>query len=144
MGKRRLREWMTTLRKSLTCQAQPWFSMQSNGVLVDDEWVDVLADEQIGIGLSVDGPRQWHDAFRVDHAGRGSFDQVIRAIRVLQAHPRGAEVFSSVMAVVNTNIPPRELFEFWQMLDVPGFDLTLPHANHAHVPPTVRGITATG
>jgi uncharacterized protein len=38
------------------------------------------------------------------------------------------------MSVVNTDISPRELFDFWQFLDVPSFDLSLPHANYAHPP----------
>ena len=135
IGKRRLREWMTTLRRHLPHNAEAWFSMQSNGVLVDDEWIEILAEEGIGIGISVDGPRQWHDAFRLHHSGRGSFDDVVAGIRRLQRHPRGTEIFSSVMSVVNTDISPLELFEFWQWLDVAGFDLTLPHANHTHPPP---------
>jgi uncharacterized protein len=39
------------------------------------------------------------------------------------------------MGVVNPDIPARELFDFWNFLDVSGFDLSLPHANHTHPPP---------
>jgi len=138
LGKRRLAEWVTQVRRIIGAVATPHFSMQSNGVLIDDEWIDVLARLRVGIGISVDGPRAYHDAYRVDHHGRGSFDAVVEAIRRLNAHPRGPEVFSTVMAVVNTDIPPRELFDFWQALDVSGFDLSLPHANHKHRPPAGR------
>lgn len=137
MGKARLAEWIRLVRTSLGA-VLPSFSIQSNGTLIDDEWVDLLADLRVRMGISVDGPKMFHDRFRVDHKGRGSFDDVVAAIRTLQRHPRGAEVFSCVMSVVNTDIPPRVLFDFWQFLNVPGFDLSLPHANHLHRPPTSR------
>jgi uncharacterized protein len=133
MGKERLAEWVGLVRQSLE-DIQASFSIQSNGTLIDREWIDLFARLQLRIGISVDGPKMFHDRYRVDHKGRGSFDDVITAIRTLQRHPRGSEVFSCVMAVVNPEIPPQTLFEFWQFLDVPGFDLSLPHANYLHEP----------
>jgi uncharacterized protein len=138
MGKRHLRDWVENVRAGLSSVVEPAFSMQSNAVLVDAEWIDLLADLEVRIGISIDGPRAFHDRYRVDRHGRGSFDRVIEAIRLLQEHPRGASVFSTVMAVVNPDLDPVELFEFWQYLDTPGFDLSLPHANHAHPPPKGR------
>ena len=138
MGKTRFVHWMDVVRQYLDPLLRPWFSMQSNGTLVDNEWIDLLAAQRVGIGISVDGPLEWHDRFRRDHHGRGSFADVVAGIRRLQHHPRGSEVFSSVMAVVNTDVSPRELFDFWQFLGVQGFDLTLPHANHTHPPPRGR------
>jgi uncharacterized protein len=134
-GKARLAAWVSAVRAGLAPAVEPFFSMQSNGVLIDDEWVDLLADLGVRIGISVDGPREIHDRHRLDRRGRGSFDQVIAAIRLLQRHPRGPEVFSTVMAVVDTTIPPADVFETWQFLDVPGFDLSMPHANYEHPPP---------
>jgi len=134
IGKRQFAAWITRVRDGLQGYTVPYFSIQSNGTLIDSEWIDLLADLRVMIGISVDGPQRFHDQYRVDHHGRGSFDDVVANIRALRAHPRGAEIFSCVMAVVNTDIPPDELFSFWQLLDVPSFDLSLPHANHAHPP----------
>ena len=135
MGKKRFSNWMKVIRENIDPSVQVFFSMQSNGVLIDDEWIDLLVEERVGIGISVDGPRAWHDLYRKDHLGKGSFNKVVASIRKLQNHRRGSEIFSNVMAVVNTNISPRDLFNFWQFLGVKGFDLTLPHANHTHPPP---------
>jgi uncharacterized protein len=140
MGKDRLEAWVKQTRLGLKEHITPYFSMQSNGALLDREWVDLLADLDVGIGISVDGPREFHDQYRVDHKGIGSFDDVVAGIRLLQEHPRGKQIFTSVMAVANTDIPPAELFAFWQYLDVDGFDLSLPHANHTH-PPRVGRMT---
>jgi uncharacterized protein len=111
------------------------FSMQSNGTLLDREWIDLLLDLRVRVGLSVDGPRSIHDRHRKDHFGRGSYDRVVGAIRLLQSHPRCEEVFSNVLAVVDIDISPTEIMEFWNEIDVVGFDISLPHANHVHLPP---------
>jgi len=111
------------------------FGIQSNGTLLDNEWVEVLADQKVKIGISIDGPKDYHDRFRIDRKGYGSFDRVMAGVRLLQNHPRGAEIFSGTLTVLNTNILPEELFEFWQFLDVKEIDILLPDANHANQPP---------
>ena len=142
MGKKRFSKWVKIVRSEFDGKIVPFFSVQSNGTLVDEEWVEVLADNRVGIGISVDGPKLIHDKFRVDQKGSGTFEEVVKGIRILQSHPRGSEVFSTVMAVVNTDISPKELFDFWNFLNVQGFDLTLPHANHLYKPP--KGIFSYG
>jgi uncharacterized protein len=134
MGKQQLQLWTKIVRDGLKDYTNPFFSIQSNGVLIDDEWIDLLSDLRISVGISVDGPKDFHNLYRLDHSGRGSFEKVISGIRKLQTHPRGGEIFSSVMSVVNTDISPKALFDFWQFLDVSGFDISLPHANHLHPP----------
>lgn len=137
LGKRRFRAWVEQVRGAVEGGGvASRFSVQTNGVLIDDEWIDLLADLSINVGLSIDGPKRFHDRHRVDHHGGGSFDDVVAAIRRLQAHPRGPRIFANVLAVINTDIPPREMFELWQFLDIPGMELNLPHANHENRPPT--------
>jgi uncharacterized protein len=135
LGKRRFRAWVEQVRSTIAGGGvSSRFSVQSNGVLIDDEWIDLFAELSVNVGLSIDGPKRFHDRHRVDHHARGSFDDVVAAIRRLQAHPQGPRVFANVLAVVDTEIPPREMFELWQMLDVSGLEINLPHANHEHPP----------
>ena len=54
-------------------------TMQTNGVLLDDEWCAFFKEHNFLVGLSIDGPREMHDAYRVNKGGEGSFDQVMRA-----------------------------------------------------------------
>jgi len=61
-------------------------SLQTNGVLLDDEWCEFLAGNRFLVGLSVDGPRALHDRYRVDQGGAPSFDRVIPAIGRLKEH----------------------------------------------------------
>jgi uncharacterized protein len=61
-------------------------TIQTNGTLLDDEWAAFLAENEVLVGLSLDGPRELHDAYRHDGAGRPVFDKVEAAARLLQKH----------------------------------------------------------
>src|SRR5215471_9536413 len=51
-------------------------AFQTNGVLLDDEWCEFLAENRFLVGLAIDGPRQIHDKYRVDKGGQPTFDKV--------------------------------------------------------------------
>ena len=61
-------------------------TLQTNGVLIDDEWARFLAQQGFLVGLSLDGPQPLHDVHRVNKAGQGSFARVRRAWDTLQRH----------------------------------------------------------
>lgn len=61
-------------------------SLQTNGVLLDDDWCRFLADHGFLVGLSLDGPRGIHDRHRKDRGGRPTFDRVMKALERLQRH----------------------------------------------------------
>ncbi len=62
------------------------YTMQTNGTLIDDEWAAFLAARGFLVGLSVDGPADIHDTYRVDKGGKGSFGRVMKGLRALQRH----------------------------------------------------------
>lgn len=137
-GKERLRRFSSHLSDALTRNGiDVSFGMQSNGTLIDEEWVDLLAEQHVSIGISLDGPERYHDAFRVDHSGRGSFAEVMRGIQVLKSHRRGGEVFAGVLAVMNTAIPPREFYDFVAGINPPAVNVLFPHSNYAFPPAPV-------
>ena len=55
-------------------------SFQTNGILVDDEWAEFLSKNNFLVGISIDGPAEYHDNFRVDHSGAGTHAKVLKAI----------------------------------------------------------------
>jgi uncharacterized protein len=61
-------------------------TIQTNGILIDEEWCDFLRENHFLAGLSMDGPREMHDAYRVDKAGAPTFSKVMRAARLMQQH----------------------------------------------------------
>ncbi len=72
-------------------------SIQTNGLLIDDDWAAFFARNHFLVGVSFDGTRQLQDNQRPDANGAGTFDRVSRAIRLLQRH--GAEF--NILCVVN-------------------------------------------
>lgn len=61
-------------------------ALQTNGVLLDDAWCEFLAQQNVLVGISVDGPRDLHDAYRVDKGGNPSFTRVMRGLECLKKH----------------------------------------------------------
>lgn len=74
------------------------FTLQTNGTLLDDEWCEFLAAEQVLVGLSIDGPAAMHDAYRVDKQGRPTYARVRAAWDRLQAHGVATNLLVSVHA----------------------------------------------
>ncbi|MBP3510566.1 MAG: anaerobic sulfatase-maturation protein [Prevotella sp.] len=83
--------------------------IQTNGTLIDDEWCRFFRDNGFLVGVSVDGPRRFHDPMR-----GGSFDSVMRGIGLLEKH--GVEW--NAMAVVNSlNVgSPLEFYSFFKSI----------------------------
>jgi uncharacterized protein len=63
-----------------------WNNLQTNGILLDNEWCSFLADSHFDVGLSIDGTQWLHDKFRKDHSGGGTYERMVAAVRQLQAH----------------------------------------------------------
>lgn len=71
--------------------------LQTNGTLLNDEWCRFLRENDWLVGISIDGPEEFHDEYRRNIAGKPSFQQTMRGIRLLQRH--GVEW--NALAVVN-------------------------------------------
>lgn len=63
-----------------------WNNLQTNGILLDDEWCSFLAEAGFDVGLSIDGTQWLHDEYRKDHSGNGSYTQAAAAIKLLQSY----------------------------------------------------------
>lgn len=71
--------------------------IQTNGTLLTDEWCEFLRENNFLVGISIDGPQDFHDEYRRNRAGKPSFVKVMQGIRLLKKH--GVEW--NAMAVVN-------------------------------------------
>lgn len=85
-------------------------ALQTNGVLLDDPWCAFLAANKFLVGLSIDGPRELHDQYRMDKQGRGSFEGVLRGLEMLKKH----RVDFNTLTVVNraNSQRPLETYRF--------------------------------
>lgn len=60
--------------------------IQTNGTLLNDEWCGFLAKERFSIGLSLDGPQEMHDKYRVTKDGKPTFEKAIQGYNLLRQH----------------------------------------------------------
>lgn len=72
-------------------------TLQTNGVLLDSDWGEFLGANNFMVGISIDGPREFHDCYRRSRRRFGSFERVVRGLRVLQEH----KVEHNVLTVVH-------------------------------------------
>ena len=71
-------------------------TFQTNGILLDDDWCAFFKEHNFLVGLSVDGPREIHNANRVDRGGQGTFDKVMKGWRKLRQHDVGFNILCTV------------------------------------------------
>jgi uncharacterized protein len=88
------------------------YTMQTNGTLLDDEWCKFFRDNGFLVGLSLDGPRELHDAYRVDKGGNPTFDRVMRGLRLMQEHAVQFNILACVHAANADH--PREVYRFFR------------------------------
>lgn len=88
-------------------------AFQTNGTLINETWCQFLAAHEINIGVSIDGPRRFHNQNRRTRAGKGTFDRTIAGVRLL----RKMEIPFHVISVLSPEsmAAPREMFEFYVM-----------------------------
>jgi uncharacterized protein len=84
---------------------------QTNGLLLNERWARFLARTKAGIGLSIDGPADLHDANRRSRGGRGTHAQAMRAVRLLQDHCLAFKVIT--VLTEKTLDDPDRLFDFY-------------------------------
>lgn len=107
-------------------------SMQTNGLLLNEEWVKLLYSLDIAFGISLDGPADYHDAFRKDFAAKGTHKDVESKVRWLLNHPLGKQVFASTLCVIHPQMDGRRLIRYFYELGVRRCDLLLPDQNHSY------------
>jgi uncharacterized protein len=88
------------------------YTIQTNGTKLDDEWAAFFKEHNFLVGLSVDGPRELHDAYRVNKGGEGSFDQVIGGWEVLMKHEVDFNILCTVHAANQNH--PLEIYRFFR------------------------------
>lgn len=118
------------IRREVEFECTLEFSVQTNGHLLSDRAVCVLAESRIGVSLSLDGPRHVNDLHRIDHSGRSSYLATYEALQRLIENQ--SDIFQGVLAVIDPSVPPSELFEFFAQFELPSLDFLIPDATHVN------------
>lgn len=97
-------------------------TIQTNATLLTDEWCEFFKEYNFLVGVSIDGPREYHDLYRKRHDGKSSFDEVMAGIELLNKH----RVDWNVLATVNASNAehPVETYNFLKSLGTPFIQFT--------------------
>jgi len=87
-------------------------AIQTNGLVIDEEWAHFLAQNNFLIGISLDGPKDIHDLYRVDNQGEGTFQRIIKAIHLLDQY----HVKYNILTVVTAQVARRihKIYNFFK------------------------------
>ncbi|MCK6264448.1 anaerobic sulfatase maturase [Vibrio sp. ZSDE26] len=112
-------------------------TLQTNGLLLNDEWCKLFKEHHFLIGISVDGPEHLHDKYRTNRSGKGSYQKVKQAIQLLQTH----QVEFNTLTVVGRHNVDHGL-EVYQHLKSLGshYHQYIPLVERSATKPTVQGI----
>lgn len=109
-------------------------SIQTNGVLISNSILDICADHDVTLSVSLDGPAEVHDRWRVDLRDRITHAEVMKGIEVIGRHPAGKRLFSGILAVVDPQSSPEDVYGYFKTIGVPSVDFLYRDGNHTKLP----------
>jgi uncharacterized protein len=137
-GPTRIRYLLRQLRSTVpeTCDLD--VGVQTNGLLLDDEWCELLLAERIQVGISLDGDLEANDRHRRYEDGRSSHAEVVAAVRRINRDPY-RDVFAGLLCTIDLDNDPIRAYRALRQLDPPRVDFLLPHATWDQPPPRPAG-----
>ncbi|GAA1753981.1 hypothetical protein GCM10009681_26360 [Luedemannella helvata] len=123
-----------TMRETLSGLATVALSVQTNGILLDEEFLELFLAHRVQVGISLDGPAHANDRHRVGHQGKGSHAAVMRGLRRLRS-PRYEKLYGGLLCTVDLANDPIEVYEHLLGLAPPEIDFLLPHGTWSNPPP---------
>jgi uncharacterized protein len=132
LGNKRLERLLDKLRAVLP-EEYP-VSIQTNGILISNEILDICSKFKVSVAVSIDGPEQVHNKYRITHNDSGTFDQVVKGIELLKTHPDCEFLYAGLLAVIDPLSDPYEVYYFFKSLNAPSVDFLYKDGNHTKLP----------
>ncbi|OXG05617.1 uncharacterized protein BC749_101475 [Flavobacterium araucananum] len=110
------RDFVNTQKKIIPNNILIEYSMQSNGTLLTDEWVTVLKELNIQVGISIDGSPSSNNTNRIYHNGKGSYDDIVRGFKIVKKI-YGDEM-ANCLCVIDTTQKASEVYTHFKKLGV--------------------------
>ncbi|GIH08690.1 hypothetical protein Rhe02_67570 [Rhizocola hellebori] len=122
----------TTIRMQAPQSTRVAFGLQTNGLLLNEEFLALFRKHGFRVGVSLDGGRADNDRHRRFADGRGSFDGVAAALETLRKEP---SVYSGILATIDLRNDPVQTYRELAGFAPPRIDFLLPHGNWETPPP---------
>lgn len=125
-------DWMCGYLREELASIDLKFNIQTNAMLVDEGWIRLFQKYRVDVGVSVDGPARYHDIFRIDHKGRGTYVKTRDGIvRLKQAEQDGRIGSVGALVVINPKFDAATVYNhITQDLGLTQIDFLLPDETH--------------
>lgn len=129
-----LQEKLLDIEKRTGCEITR--GVCTNAILIDQEWVAIFDEFEVDVSVSLDGPPEIHDKYRLGLKGEATHADTIRGLQVLRAS--GLE--PGLIVVCNPTTDPERVVSYVvEELGIKHFDILPPDANHNDNPPPIDG-----
>ncbi|WP_133678315.1 radical SAM protein [Paludibacterium purpuratum] len=140
LGKKRMQRLIDMLRQRCA-PVRLRLILQTNGLLLDPEWLELFDRNGISFGISLDGPPEVADRFRIMRNGQGSTQKLLDKIRALRAAgPDFNRLMGSILCVVNPDLDGGKLVHWFVDNGFDAFEFLLPDGNYVNYPQGWRGV----
>jgi uncharacterized protein len=118
-------------------------AIQTNGTLIDDDLLDLCLRTNTTLSVSLDGPAEVNDAFRIAFNGEGTYASAAAGIDRIRQHPQANRIFTGALCVVDPHSNAGRVYDFFKSLAVPKVDFLFKDGNYAKLPPGKTAIEST-
>jgi uncharacterized protein len=132
LGFTKLEYLLFSLRDALPDECS--ISLQTNGILINKKILELCSNTRTTISVSLDGPKSIHDKNRVGHTGKGTYDKVLSGLNLLREHENSKFLFTGLLAVIDPESDPLEIYNFFKELNPPSVDFIYRDGNHSRLP----------
>lgn len=132
LGRDRMRDLLAVLRARFT-RVRADIRLQTNGILLDERWCELLGAYGVKVGVSLDGAKAANDKHRRFADGRSSYLEVIRGLAMLR-QPENRHLYAGILSTIDIANDPIAVYEALLAQAPPRIDLLLPHATWDNPP----------
>jgi uncharacterized protein len=140
-GKEFIRNFVTQAREILLPEVTPRFALQTNGILLDNEWYSLFNELEIALGISIDLVPSSHDKYRVDHKGKGTYERVVAGFKKAETSVFNKENIG-VLGVMDIDTDPMEVYDHYASLGIAKYDLLFPDNTYEDLPPGLKNFSS--
>jgi uncharacterized protein len=141
LGTKKLKHLLQRLRDVLP-EEYP-ISIQTNGILITNEILDICSHFRASVAVSIDGPEKVHNKYRINHQSAGTFKQVVKGLDILVSHPDSNFLNAGLLAVIDPLSNAAEVYNFFKTLSAPSVDFLYKDGNHSKLPSNKASFDST-
>jgi len=132
LGYRRLKYLFERLRAVLPFTHA--VAIQTNGMLISNNILDLCTEHCVSISVSLDGPEKVNDKFRIGHNGESTYEKFIAGISILREHSNSEFLFAGLLGVIDPKTDPVAIYNFFKSLGAKSVDFLYRDGNHDQLP----------